>query len=224
MKNDITTFTKKINIKIKNIKLLENALTHKSANENLNNEKLEFLGDRVLGLAISTKLYDLYPNETEGVLDKRFARLVNRNTCAKVAWSTGIKDFIILGDRKKKITISDEKILSDACEALIGAIYIDKGYGYANKLILKLWNKEIKKSTQTILDSKTELQEYSLKKYKKLPEYKLISFKGPKHNPIFKISVSIKNSKLCSGIGRSKKQAQQNAANNLLKFINLKTL
>ena len=224
MKNDIIAFTKKINIKIKNIKLLENALMHKSANENSNNEKLEFLGDRVLGLAISTKLFDLYPNETEGVLDKRFARLVNRNTCANVAWSTGIKDLIILGDRKKKITISDEKILSDACEALIGAIYIDKGYAYVNKVILKLWDKEIKKSTKTILDSKTELQEYSLKKYKKLPEYKLISFKGPKHNPIFKISVSIKNSKLYSGIGRSKKQAQQNAANNLLKFINLKSV
>ena len=219
MKTNINTFTKKINIKVKNIKLLENALTHKSANKKLNNEKLEFLGDRVLGLAISTKLYDLYPNETEGVLDKRFAKLVNRNTCASVAWSTGIKDFIILGDRKKKITILAEKILSDACEALLGAIYVDKGFTYVNKLILKLWDNEIKKSTKTVLDSKTELQEYSLKKYKKLPEYKVVSFKGPKHNPIFKISVCIKNSKLYFGTGNSKKQAQQSAAKNLLKFI-----
>ena len=219
MKTNINTFTKKINIKVKNIKLLENALTHKSANKKLNNEKLEFLGDRVLGLAISTKLYDLYPNETEGDLDKRFAKLVNRNTCASVAWSTGIKDFIILGDRKKKITILDEKILSDACEALLGAIYVDKGFTYVNKLILKLWDNEIKKSTKTVLDSKTELQEYSLKKYKKLPEYKVVSFKGPKHNPIFKISVCIKNSKLYFGTGNSKKQAQQSAAKNLLKFI-----
>tara|TARA_B100001175_G_C19482148_1_gene627737 strand:+ start:974 stop:1648 length:675 start_codon:yes stop_codon:yes gene_type:complete len=224
MKNDINTFTKLINIKVKNLKLLENALTHKSANKKSNNEKLEFLGDRVLGLVISTKLYDLYPNETEGVLDKRFAKLVNRNTCAHVAWSTGIKDFIILGDRKKKITILDEKILSDACEALLGAIYIDKGFTYVNKLILKLWSKEINKSTQTILDSKTQLQEYSLKKYKKLPEYKVISFKGPKHNPVFKISVSIRNSKSYFGTGSSKKQAQQNAAKNLLKFINLENL
>jgi ribonuclease III len=219
MKTNINTFTKKINIKVKNIKLLENALTHKSANKKLNNEKLEFLGDRVLGLAISTKLYDLYPNETEGVLDKRFAKLVNRNTCATIAWSTGIKDFIILGDRKKKITILDEKILSDACEALLGAIYIDRGFTYVNKLILKLWNNEIKKSIKTVLDSKTELQEYSLKKYKKLPEYKVISFEGPRHNPIFKISVSIKNSKSYFGTGNSKKQAQQNAAKNLLKIV-----
>ena len=219
MKADINAFAKKINIKVKNITLLKNALTHKSADKKSNNEKLEFLGDRVLGLVISTKLYDLYPNETEGVLDKRFAKLVNRNTCATVAWSTGIKDFIILGDRKKKITISDEKILSDACEALLGAIYIDKGFDYASKLILNLWDKEIKKSTKTILDSKTELQEYSLKKYKKLPVYKVISFKGPKHNPIFKISVSIKNSKFYFGMGNSKKEAQQGAAKNLLKFI-----
>ena len=219
MKIDINNFAKKINIKVKNIALLKNALTHKSADKKSNNEKLEFLGDRVLGLVISTKLYDLYPGETEGVLDKRFAKLVNRNTCATVAWSTGIKDFIILGDRKKKITISDEKILSDACEALLGAIYIDKGFDYASKLILNLWDNEIKKSTKTILDSKTELQEYSLKKYKKLPVYKVISFKGPKHNPIFKISVSIKNSKSYFGIGNSKKEAQQGAAKNLLKFI-----
>ena len=103
MKINFDKFVKKINIKIKNIKLLENALTHKSANKTFNNEKLEFLGDRVLGLTISTKLYELYPTESEGVLDKRFAKLVNRNTCALVAWSTGIKDYIILGDQKKKL-------------------------------------------------------------------------------------------------------------------------
>ena len=100
MKIDLNKFTKKINIKIKNVKLLEHALTHKSADKLNNNEKLEFLGDRVLGLTISTKLYELYPNETEGVLDKRFAKLVNKNTCAQVAWSAGIKDYIILGDLK----------------------------------------------------------------------------------------------------------------------------
>ena len=220
MKINFDKFTKKINIKIKNIKLLENALTHKSANKTFNNEKLEFLGDRVLGLTISTKLYELYPGESEGVLDKRFAKLVNRNTCALVAWSTGIKDYIILGDQKKKITIHDEKILSDSCEALLGAIYLDKGFIYVSKVILRLWEHELKKSTKTILDPKTKLQEYSLKKYKKLPLYKLIDSKGPKHNPLFKISVSIKNSKTCIGLGNSKKQAEQDAASNLLKYIN----
>ena len=221
MKTNLDKFAKELNIKIKNIKLLENALTHKSANKMFNNEKLEFLGDRVLGLTISTKLYELYPNETEGILDKRFAKLVNKNTCAQVAWSTGIKDYILLGDSKKKITIQDEKILSDCCEALLGAIYLDKGFNYVSKVILKLWENELKKSTQTILDSKTKLQEHSLKKYKKLPLYKLIDSKGPKHNPLFKISVSIKNSKTCFGLGNSKKQAEQDAASNLLKYINI---
>ena len=221
IKKDLNKFIKKINIKVKDIELIKNSLTHKSANKNFNNEKLEFLGDRVLGLTISTKLYELYPNESEGILDKRFAKLVNKNTCAKVAWSTGIKDYIILGDQKKRITFKDEKILSDCCEALIGAIYLDKGFDYVSKVILKLWENELKKSTETILDSKTKLQEYSLKKYKKLPNYKLINFKGPKHNPSFKISVSIVNSKACFGIGNSKKQAEQDAALNLLKFINV---
>ena len=221
MKTNLDKFAKELNIKIKNIKLLENALTHKSANKMYNNEKLEFLGDRVLGLTISTKLYELYPNETEGILDKRFAKLVNKNTCAQVAWSAGIKDYILLGDSKKKITIQDEKILSDCCEALLGAIYLDKGFIYVSKVILKLWENELKKSTQTILDSKTKLQEHSLKKYKKLPLYKLIDSKGPKHNPLFKISVSIKNSKTCFGLGNSKKQAEQDAASNLLKYINI---
>ena len=219
MHKDLNKFLKKINVKIKDVKLIEHALTHKSADKDFNNEKLEFLGDRVLGLTISSKLYELYPNVAEGILDKRFAKLVNKNTCANVAWSAGIKDYILLGDRKKKITIQDEKILSDSCEALLGAIYLDKGFSYASKVIISLWAEELKKSSQTILDSKTKLQEYSLKKFKKLPIYKLVSAKGPKHNPLFKVSVSIKNSKIYFGLGNSKKNAEQNAALNLLKFI-----
>ena len=220
MYKDLNKFLKKINVKVKDVKLIEHAFTHKSADKDFNNEKLEFLGDRVLGLTISSKLYELYPNVAEGILDKRFAKLVNKNTCANVAWSAGIKDYILLGDRKKKITIQDEKILSDSCEALLGAIYLDKGFSYASKVIINLWAEELKKSSQTILDSKTKLQEYSLKKFKKLPIYKLVNAKGPKHNPIFKVSVSINNSKTFFGLGNSKKNAEQNAALNLLKFIN----
>ena len=219
MYKDLNKFLKTINVKIKDVKLIEHALTHKSADKDFNNEKLEFLGDRVLGLTISSKLYELYPNVAEGILDKRIAKLVNKNTCANEAWSAGIKDYILLGDRKKKITIHDEKILSDSCEALLGAIYLDKGFSYASKVIINLWAEELKKSSQTILDSKTKLQEYSLKKFKKLPIYKLVNAKGPKHNPLFKVSVSIKNSKIYFGLGNSKKNAEQNAALNLLKFI-----
>ena len=220
MNSNIQKFERILKIKMKDKVLLIDALTHKSANQEVNNERLEFLGDRVIGLVLSNKLFDMYPNQTEGVLDKRFAKLVNRKTCASIAWLIGIKDFIIMGDTKKKINRKDEKILSDACEALIGAIFIDRGYDYAKEFVLKLWTQDINKSHITILDSKTKLQEFSLKMYKKLPIYRLLSSKGPKHNPIFKISVKIDGSKQFIGLGNSKKQAQQDGANNLLKSIN----
>ena len=101
MNPDIYKFEKKLKIKLKDKTLLIESLTHKSANHKINNEKLEFLGDRVIGLILSKKLFDLYPNETEGVLDKRFAKLVNRSTCASISWTIGIKDFIIMGPQKK---------------------------------------------------------------------------------------------------------------------------
>ena len=218
---DINKLQKSLKIKFKDKSLLIKALTHKSANQEINNEKLEFLGDRVIGLVLSKKLFDLYPNENEGVLDKRFARLVNRKTCCEVAWSIGVQDYIIIADIKKKITKKDEKILSDCCEALIGSIYIDRGYDFAKSFILKIWKKNIDKSDITILDPKTKLQEYSLKHYKKLPLYRLIGSSGPKHKPIYKISVTIKESKKFIGAGASKQEAEQNGAAKLLRDINI---
>ena len=212
---------KDLKIKFKNKFLLLTALTHKSANQKSNNEKLEFLGDRVIGLVLSKKLFDLYPNENEGVLDKRFARLVNRTTCCDIAWSIGIQDYIIIADTKKKITKKDEKILSDCCEALVGSIYIDKGYDFSKNFILKTWKKNIDKSYKTILDPKTKLQEYSLKLYKKLPEYHILGSSGPRHKPIYKISVSIKGSKVFYGNGSSKQEAELDGAAKLLKGINI---
>ena len=220
MNTNIKKFERRLKIKMKNKSLLINALTHKSFNQIINNEKLEFLGDRVIGLVLSNKLFDIYPKETEGVLDKRFAKLVNRKTCASIAWLMGIKDFIIIGDSKKKINQKDEKILSDACEALIGAIYTDRGYNYVKEFVLRFWKKNINESHVTILDPKTKLQEYSLKHYKKLPFYRLLNSKGPKHNPIFKISVTVNKTKQFTGLGKSKKQAEQDAAAKLLKSLN----
>ena len=219
MKSTIQKFEDRLKIKIKDKLLIERALTHKSASRTFNNEKLEFLGDRVIGLVLSKKLYDLYPKENEGILDKRFANLVNRKTCCVIAWSIGIQNFISVADTKKKIQFSDEKILSDACEAILGAIYIDKGYDFVKKIILRLWKKELEKSNVTVFDPKTKLQEYSLKNYKKLPLYEFISTKGPKHKPFFKISVSIEGSKRFIGNGKSKQQAELDGAYNLLKSI-----
>ena len=218
---NIHKFQKSQKFKFKNNSLLIEALTHKSANKKFNNEKLEFLGDRVIGLILSKKLIDLYPDENEGVLDKRFAILVNRETCSDISWSIGIQNYIIMGNQKKKITRKDKKILSDCCEAVIGAIYVDRGYDFAKNFILKIWKKNIDKSDITILDPKTKLQEYSLKSYKKLPLYFLISSSGPRHKPIYKISVSITGSKQFIGMGGSKQQAEQNAAAKLLKGKNI---
>jgi len=210
----------KINFKDKS--LIESALTHKSANKKINNEKLEFLGDRVIGLVISKKLFDLYPNESEGVLDKRFATLVKKKTCSDVAWNLGLQNLIITGNQKKEINRNDEKILSDSCEAVIGAIFIDRGFDYVKKFILNAWKKNLDKSDVTILDSKTKLQEYSLKKYKKLPFYRLVNSTGPKHNPLYKISVSILQSKSFIGTGKSKQEAEQDGANRLLNSLDIK--
>ena len=207
MNLNISKFQKILKIKIKNKTLLIEALTHKSANQEINNEKLEFLGDRVIALILSKKLLDLYPKEPEGIIDKKFAKLVNKKTCASIAWSIGLKNFIQMGNSKKMISRKDEKILSDACEAIIGAVYVDQGYDYVKEFILRLWKHDINKSDITILDPKTKLQEYSLKLYKKLPIYRLLNSSGPKHNPFFKISVVITGSKQFVGRGNSKKEA-----------------
>jgi len=214
-------FEKRLKINFKNKSLIIEALTHKSANQKINNEKLEFLGDRVLGLVLSKKLFDMYPNESEGVLDKRFANLVKKKTCCDIAWNLGLQDFIITGNLKRKINKNDEKILSDSCEALIGAIFIDRGFAFVNDFILKIWKTNIDKSAVTTLDPKTKLQEYSLKRFKKLPRYRLVNSSGPRHKPLYKISVSITGSKSYLGYGRSKQEAELDGALKLIEIENI---
>ena len=212
MEKNLHLLQKKIKIKFKDPKILLKALTHKSYDPINNNEKMEFLGDRVLGLVIAKKLLEIYPNEKEGILDKKFASLVNKKTCLLIANNIGIDRFImILKSTKNKSKIED-KVLSDACEALIGAIYLDKGLKIAENFILTLWKNEIDKSVVTKIDAKTKLQEYSLKIFKKLPVYKLISNTGPRHKPTIKVSVKLLDGKIYYGEGKSKKSAEQNAA------------
>ena len=130
-----------------------------------------------------------------------------------------LTNYIIIGNNIKKIDKKkNEKILSDCCEALIAAIYIDQGFNYVRDFILRIWKKDINKSVITVMDSKTRLQEHSLKLYKKLPLYRLLNSTGPKHNPIYKISVSITGSKQFVGMGNSKQQAEQDGATKLLNY------
>ncbi len=219
---ELNKLEKIINLKFKNQKLLKKSLTHKSYNSIESNEKLEFLGDRVLGLIISKKLLSKYPNENEGALDKKLASLVNKKKCLEIAKSINLDKFVYVGNSKKKATYIEDKIISDACESLIGAIFLDKGIDIVEKFILSMWNDHIESSDITYVDPKTKLQDYSLKKYKLLPIYKVIESSGPKHKPTFKVGVKLKNSKVIKGIGKSKKEAEQNAALILLRNLNKK--
>ena len=191
MEKKIKELEKIIKYSFKKTSLLERALTHKSLNNDINNEKLEFLGDRVLGLVISETLLDKYPNEKEGIIDKKFANLVNKKTCSLIAKKINLKRFILLGSSHKKLERSAEKISSDCLEALVGAIYLDGGFKSVEKFILTFWEEYLLKSAVTLIDAKTKLQEFSLKKFKELPKYIFFKKTGPQHRPLFKTEVQI---------------------------------
>ena len=220
MTNDLKELQRKIKIKFKNVSNLKKAITHKSYDSINNYEKLEFLGDRVLGLIISKKLLETYPQDKEGALDKKLASLVNKNRCQEIGKTLNLNKYIFICNKKNNSKI-ESKILSDCVEALIGAIYYEKGFNVTEKFILNAWKNLIKESKVTFVDAKTKLQEYSLKKFKILPVYKLISTTGPRHKPAFKIAVKLKDSKFIEGFGNSKKEAEQNAANLYLKNLKL---
>ena len=221
MEININKLQKILNIKFNNTNLLIQAITHKSYDSKVNYEILEFLGDRVLGLVISNKLIELYPGEKVGILDKKFSNLVNKNTCYKVGIKLGINEFVLVGNFKKKLNIVENKIISEICESIIGAIYLDKGLKIVREFILDNWRDFLKISVKPIVDAKTRLQEFSLKKFKTLPVYKVISNTGPKHKPSFKVGVKIKNTKFTFSNGSSKKNAEQAAASLLLKNLHL---
>tara|TARA_B100000902_G_scaffold254967_1_gene241397 strand:- start:514 stop:1182 length:669 start_codon:yes stop_codon:yes gene_type:complete len=212
MKIDYQNLEKKIKINFKNKDLLIKSLTHKSFDKEENNEKVEFLGDRVLGLIMAKKLLEIYPNEKEGILDKKFAALVNKKTCLQIAKKLDLHKYILILNTNNKKKIIEDKVLADSCEALIGSIYLDKGFNVVEKFILDFWSNHIKDSINTQIDAKTKLQEFSLKKFKKLPIYKLISNTGPRHKPLFKVGVKLIDTKSFIAEGNSKKDAEQNAA------------
>ncbi len=216
MKKNNKELEKIINYNFKDHFLLQKSLIHKSYDNINNNEKLEFLGDRVLGLIISKKLIEIYPDEKEGIIDKKYSNLVNKKICSTIAKKLNLKRFMILGSSHKNLERSADKIMGDCLEALIGAIYLDTGLKSAERFVLYFWKYFLENSALPLIDSKTKLQEYSLKKFKKLPKYTFYKRTGPQHRPFFKTDVEIPNSKKAEGTGSSKKEAQQNAASKLL--------
>jgi len=212
MKISSSILEKKLKLKFSDPKILIKSLTHKSYDPLNNNEKIEFLGDRVLGLVIAKKLLEIYPDEREGILDKKFASLVNKRKCLEIAKKIELQKYILVFNPKNKKIVIEDKVIADCLEALIGAIYLDKGINFVEKFILNLWNEHINASVITEIDAKTKLQEYSLKMFKTLPIYRLISNTGPRHKPLFKVSVKLKNTRIFTADGSSKKDAEQNAA------------
>ena len=219
MKISSSILEKKLKLKFSDPKILIKSLTHKSYDPLNNNEKIEFLGDRVLGLVIAKKLLEIYPDEREGILDKKFASLVNKRKCLEIAKKIELQKYILVFNPKNKKIVIEDKVIADCLEALIGAIYLDKGINFVEKFILNLWNEHINASVVTEIDAKTKLQEYSLKMFKTLPIYRLISNTGPRHKPLFKVSVKLKNTRIFTADGSSKKDAEQNAATICLESI-----
>jgi len=202
--------------------LLERALTHISGATSKEGrlgsyQRLEFLGDRVLGLAIASLLLETYPTADEGELSRRLAELVRAETCAEVAEAMDVGPYIKLGageagsgGRRKAA------ILSDVCEAVIGAVYIDAGYTAAQGLVGRFWRERLLAPRRPLRDAKTELQEWAQGRGLAAPLYREVARSGPDHNPQFLVAVTVDGVGDAEGAGRSKRAAEQAAAEALL--------
>ena len=223
----ISQFENHIGYIFKNKQLLINSLTHpsfvkdnKKNNLNLSSEfeRLEFLGDRVLGLAISSTIYKKFSKNNEGDLSKKLSYLVQKNFLHKISINLKIENILKFSFKKnQKLNIS---ILADSIESLIGAIYLDGGFANAKKFINNFWGPYFDIKDQFIQDPKTKLQELSQQKLKKLPKYVLIKKEGPSHSPLFTVSLKVLNLKKLKGSGSSIREAEKNAAIIALKLLN----
>ena len=219
---NIKTIQLNLNYKFLNEKLLLDALTHTSflnRKEEIRFERLEFLGDRVLGLAVSDILYEMFPNESEGDLAKRFAVLVSGKTLVEIAIKIELQNFILVADNLTFHNGKNNSILSDAMEAIIGAIFLDSNYNSAFIFIKNIWKELILNYNSPPQDPKSKLQELAMAKKYSMPYYSDYTREGPDHAPIYKVLVSINNIGRSHGKGLSKKEAERMAAISLLKTI-----
>ena len=210
-----------IGCKFRDQDLLVRALTHgsvrQSANKRIDNERLEFLGDRVLGLVVAEHLHKSLPDVREGDLARRFNALVCGDTCAEVGKEIDLGRFLILssseadnGGREK------ETILADAVEAILGAVFLDRDFDAAKRVVHAVWGERLDEITTTKVDPKSALQEWAQSQSLRLPRYTEISRTGPDHNPCFVAEVSVEGMEPQRGEGSSKRSAQQEAARTLL--------
>jgi ribonuclease-3 len=201
--------------------LLENALTHISALSGKSREasyqRLEFLGDHVLGLVVSDMLYRAFPKAEEGELSRRLADLVRKETCAEVARAVSLGPAIKLGISEANAGGRQrDAILADVCEAVVGAVFVDGGYQAAADLIERLWGERMRHLVRPLLDSKTILQEWAQGHGLPTPAYREVERRGPHHDPEFRVIVELPDLQPAEGLGRSKRAAEQAAAAALL--------
>ncbi len=208
-----------------NSALLERALTHPSVSADPGHlggdyERLEFLGDRVLGLVVAEMLFARFPQEAEGLLARRLAKLVAKETLASVAADLELGSFMRLAmGEDEKDGRTNPSLLSDACEAVIAALYLDGGLPVAKRFVVDSWKARIEKDREPPLEAKTELQEWAQGRGLPLPSYSEIDRQGPPHDPVFTISVQVEGQPPRSGKGRSKRIAEQDAAAQLLAVV-----
>ena len=199
--------------------LLKRALTHASAHAVLSNERLEFLGDRVLGLIVSEKLHALYPDDAEGALALKFNAMARGAACARAAEEAGLSEHIILAQSEKASGGRHKPaILSGTCEAVIAALYLDGGMAAARSFVERYWTGNFETLNADMRDAKTRLQEWAQARGKNAagPAYTLVTREGPDHAPRFVVEVTVPNFAPERGEGGSKREAEQDAATRLL--------
>ncbi len=199
--------------------LFVQALTHGSASPR-NYERLEFLGDRVLGLVIGEWLLEVYPTQPEGELSTRLNQIVSGEACAAIARDAGIQPHMILGKQARDDgAIESVNVLGDMMEAVIGALFLDAGLDEARKLVRRLWQSKIECVHSGRKHPKSELQEWAAAHRRKAPDYVLVERSGPAHSPVFTVSVSIRSVGEATATGASKQEAETEAARQLLERI-----
>jgi len=196
----------------KDIDLYSRAVTHGSFGDD-DYQRLEFLGDRVLGLTIASNLYERYPNEPEGKLSQRLNGLVSGKFCAEIAGSIGVSNHLLLGKQARDDGARQSaKVLGDVMESLIGAVYLDHGFATAQKFILSHWDGHMKGTSKDAQHPKSALQEWAAANNRKVPEYHLLEKTGPHHDLQFRVRVSVNNIGEVEATASSIQAAQTDAA------------
>lgn len=207
-------FEEKIGYQFQTKSLLSKALTHTSAGKRGGEfERLEFLGDRVLGIIVADILYRRFPQEKEGDLAKRLANMVRRETCEAVAFDVGIDTLLSTAPHQ---SIQNTSMMSDACEALIGALYLDGGLSAAQLFIEKYWNGLLDQNQTPPKDGKTQAQEWAQSRGLPVPIYQVVERTGPDHAPFFRVQIIIQGCEPIEGEGPNKRIAEQDAAQRFL--------